>query len=247
MKRKLLLAAVMGILLFLNGNELKHIAAADGSSTIERYVGEIRLFPYRDFRIIEDGWEELNGKQKVQEFNPDLYSVIGTAFGGDDFSFSLPDLRGANPLPNINYMISVKGSLPGSADIKSHAGMMLYPGILNNEFMEANGNGRTPDLRNASPFPGINYYYSDNPNDSNVYIGEIRLFKKEDMKDTTGWLRCDGAELKIAEHKALFSLIGNRFGERNGQYMNIPNLIDAEPSADVSYYISINGKFPGAK
>ncbi|MGN7399440.1 tail fiber protein [Cytobacillus praedii] len=247
MKRKLLLAVVMGILLFLNGNELKYIAAADGSSTIERYVGEIRLFPYRDFRIMEDGWEVLNGMQKVQEFNPDLYSVIGTTFGGDDFSFSLPDLRGANPLPNINYMISVKGSLPGSADIKSHAGMLLYPGILNNAFKEANGNGRTPDLRNAGPLPGIKYYYSDNPNDSNVYIGEIRLFKKEDMKDINGWLRCDGAELKIAEYIPLFSLIGDRFGGRNGQFMNIPNLIDAEPSADVSYYISINGKYPGDK
>jgi hypothetical protein len=137
--------------------------------------------------------------------------------------------------------------LPGSADIKSYAGMMLYPGILNNEFKEANGNGSTPDLRNASPLPGIKYYYSDNPSDSNVYIGEIRLFKKEDMKDINGWLRCDGAELKIEEYIPLFSLIGDRFGGRKGQYMNIPNLIDAEPSEDVSYYISINGKYPGAK
>ncbi|USK54718.1 phage tail protein [Cytobacillus solani] len=247
MKRKFLLAVVMGILLFLNGNELRHIAAADGSSTIERHVGEIRLFPYRDFRMMEDGWEELNGLQKVQQFNPDLYSVIGTTFGGDDFSYFLPDLRGANPLPNINYMISMKGSLPGSADIQSYAGMMLYPGKLNNEFTEANGDGNTPDLRNASPLPGIKYFYTDDQNDSNVYIGEIRLFKKEDMKDTKGWLRCDGAELKIEEHIALYSLIGDRFGGRKGQYMNIPNLIDAEPSADVSYYISINGEFPGDK
>ncbi|KQL22073.1 hypothetical protein AN957_24610 [Cytobacillus solani] len=67
------------------------------------------------------------------------------------------------------------------------------------------------------------------------------------MKDTKGWLRCDGAELKIEEHIALYSLIGDRFGGRKGQYMNIPNLIDAEPSADVSYYISINGEFPGDK
>lgn len=247
LKRKLFLAAVMGILLFLNGNELKYIAAADRSSTIERYVGEIRLFPYRDFRIMEDGWQDLNGMRKVQEFNPDLFSVIGTTFGGDDFSYSLPDLRGANPLRGINYMISMKGSLPGSADIQSYAGMMLYPGTLNNEFKEANGGGRTPDLRNASPLPGIKYYESDNQNDSNVYVGEIRLFKNEDMKGINGWLRCDGAELKIAEHIPLYSLIGNRFGGRNGQYINLPNLIDAAPSADVSYYISINGKFPGDK
>ena len=46
-----------------------------------------------------DGWEHCDGLLVPIADSPDLYSVVGTAFGGDGIStFALPDLRGRLPM-----------------------------------------------------------------------------------------------------------------------------------------------------
>ena len=60
------------------------------------YIGEIRLFagsfPPR-------GWALCNGQQLLVSEFPDVYSGLGTAFGGDGVeTFGLPDLRGRVPV-----------------------------------------------------------------------------------------------------------------------------------------------------
>lgn len=60
------------------------------------FVGEIRLF---GFPRVPDGWLACNG-QIISIANYDvLYSLIGTAYGGDGLqTFGLPDLRGRVPI-----------------------------------------------------------------------------------------------------------------------------------------------------
>jgi len=60
------------------------------------YVGEIRLF---GFPRVPDGWLACNGQLVPIASYDVLYSLIGTAFGGDGAqTFGLPDLRGRVPI-----------------------------------------------------------------------------------------------------------------------------------------------------
>jgi microcystin-dependent protein len=60
------------------------------------YVGEIRMF---GFQRIPVGWQACDGSLlPIDQFST-LYTVIGTAYGGDGTtSFGVPDLRGRIPI-----------------------------------------------------------------------------------------------------------------------------------------------------
>ena len=63
---------------------------------MDAYIGEIRAFPYG---FVPENWMECNGQALPINQNAELYSVIGTVFGGDGkTTFNLPDLRGAAAL-----------------------------------------------------------------------------------------------------------------------------------------------------
>ncbi|MDB5616350.1 tail fiber protein [Tardiphaga sp.] len=66
----------------------------------DQFIGEIRLF---GFPRIPDGWLACNGSlQSIANYDV-LYTLIGTAFGGDGIStFGIPDLRGRVPLSQGN-------------------------------------------------------------------------------------------------------------------------------------------------
>lgn len=56
------------------------------------YLGEIRLFPYA---YAPQGWALCNGQSLSIAQYTALYSLIGTAYGGDGVThFALPDLQG---------------------------------------------------------------------------------------------------------------------------------------------------------
>ena len=59
-------------------------------------LGEIRFV---GFNFAPRGWASCDGQLMSVAQNPDLYSVLGTKFGGDGIAtFALPDLRGRSPL-----------------------------------------------------------------------------------------------------------------------------------------------------
>jgi microcystin-dependent protein len=59
-------------------------------------LGEIRFV---GFNFAPRGWANCDGQLMSVAQNPDLYSVLGTKFGGDGIAtFALPDLRGRSPL-----------------------------------------------------------------------------------------------------------------------------------------------------
>jgi microcystin-dependent protein len=82
----------------------------------EPYLGEIRSFAF-DHRL--KGWAECDGSSLKVADNQALYGLIGNAYGGDDVSFRLPDLRGRVPVgkgqlhggefPGEDYVLGAKG------------------------------------------------------------------------------------------------------------------------------------------
>lgn len=64
------------------------------------FIGEIRLF---GFRRIPSSWAACDGSLLQIADNEMLYTLLGTAFGGDGVTtFGLPDLRGRVPISQGN-------------------------------------------------------------------------------------------------------------------------------------------------
>lgn len=90
------------------------------------FIGEIRAF---SMGWAPSGWALCDGAQLSIQANAALYSVIGTAFGGDGVkNFNLPDLRGRTPVginpASADYQRGKAGGAEGvaltSAQIPSH-------------------------------------------------------------------------------------------------------------------------------
>jgi microcystin-dependent protein len=61
----------------------------------EPFLSEIRLM---SFNFAPEGWAQCNGQLLPINQNQALFSLLGTAFGGDGrVNFALPDLRGRVP------------------------------------------------------------------------------------------------------------------------------------------------------
>lgn len=62
----------------------------------DAFLGEVRLF---SFPRIPIGWALCDGSQLPISQNQNLFSLLGTAYGGDGVNkFALPDLRGRAPV-----------------------------------------------------------------------------------------------------------------------------------------------------
>ncbi len=59
------------------------------------------------------------------------------------------------------------------------------------------------------------------------YLGEIRMFAGSYAP--VGWACCDGALLNIAQHQALFSIIGTTYGGDGRLDMALPDMQDRAP------------------
>jgi microcystin-dependent protein len=78
---------------------------------MEPFIGEIRLFPYN---FSPRGWAVCNGALLPINQYVALFSLLGTAFGGDGkTTFALPDLRTKVPLAQQgSYCIALQGVFP---------------------------------------------------------------------------------------------------------------------------------------
>ena len=63
---------------------------------MDPFLAEIRMFP---FTISPTGWARCNGQLLPISQNTALFSLLGTAYGGDGKSvFALPDIQGSVPM-----------------------------------------------------------------------------------------------------------------------------------------------------
>lgn len=71
-------------------------------------------------------------------------------------------------------------------------------------------------------------------------IGEIKLIIHD--FEMSNYLYCDGRELSIENHQALFALIGTKFGGDGLDTFNLP-ILEA-PLPGMRYIICVYGTFP---
>lgn len=77
---------------------------------MEAFLGQIQLLPYN---FAPQGWALCEGQLLKISQNTALYSLIGTAYGGDGTkTFALPNLKGKGPCADLNYYIALEGAFP---------------------------------------------------------------------------------------------------------------------------------------
>ena len=70
------------------------------------YIGQINIFPYN---FAPQGWAYCRGQLLPISENTELFSLIGTKFGGDwETNFALPNYDGMAP-NGSNYFICLQG------------------------------------------------------------------------------------------------------------------------------------------
>lgn len=76
----------------------------------EAFIGQIELFPYS---FVPMDWALCNGQMlSINQYDA-LFSLLGTHFGGDGTTnFGLPNLLGTEPIPGMNFYISLVGCYP---------------------------------------------------------------------------------------------------------------------------------------
>jgi microcystin-dependent protein len=233
-----------------------------------RFVGQISLFP---FTFQPQGWIFCDGRVlPIAEYDA-LFSRLRNTFGGDgESTFGVPDLRATAP-KNCQYCISLEGYYEpevyqlvmgqtmisafslNTRGILECAGQSLSTAqyrpletLMGTRFGGDGNNFNLPDLRSKAPakcsymmavggtFPG--------PRIEGLFVGELLLLPYE--LDFPESLRlCNGDLLQIEQNRALFSLLGNRFGGDGKQTFALPDLRAAAPSK-FNYYISVRGTLP---
>ncbi|HEX3022556.1 MAG TPA: tail fiber protein [Lachnospiraceae bacterium] len=76
----------------------------------EPFLGEIELLPYG---FAPRDWMLCNGTVlNVSQYQA-LFSLLGYRYGGNgSTTFAIPNLMGAEPVPYMNYYISMAGLYP---------------------------------------------------------------------------------------------------------------------------------------
>jgi microcystin-dependent protein len=201
-----------------------------------------------------------------------LFRRLGNTFGGDGGStFGVPDLRAAAP-KNCQYCISLFGTdepdftelligetmisafSPNARLLLGCAGQSLPTAqyrilemFMGTQFGgDGKNNFNLPDLRGKAPAK-CNYTMAVQGLDPEsrleaISVGELLLLPYEVTFPRLARL-CNGELLPVAQNRALFDLIGNRFGGDGKQNFALPNLGAAAPPK-FNYYISVRGASP---
>ena len=77
---------------------------------MDEYIGSIELFAF-DYAAY--GWLLCDGSTLNIRTNTPLFALIGVTYGGDGVTtFKIPNLKGFEPVPNMQYYIAVQGLFP---------------------------------------------------------------------------------------------------------------------------------------
>jgi microcystin-dependent protein len=170
----------------------------------EVFPGELRLFA-GDY--VPSGWLGCVGQELAASDHDELAKALGGAFGGNEHDrFRLPDLRGRG---------------------------LVGAGAVSGEPPRRVGeHGRGLVERSADNHPSslaLTYLISPEFKYTEPFIGEVRAFSFGQDQSPGHWLACDGRELAINAHTALYSVFGSRFGKTSSTMFALPDLRSATP------------------
>ena len=210
-------------------------APVAGGFAGEPFLGGVAMFA-GDFA--PSGWATADGQLLPIASNQALYSILGTAFGGDGRTqFALPDLRGrvsiqpgSGPgLPNwsLGEKTGVEEVVLTQSQLPSHQHSM---GTIGNTGHTGGSQAHT----NMQPSLGLNYiialegtYPSRNSVEpalvgSEPLLGEIGLFAGNFAP--RGWAFAQGQLLPVDSFQALFSILGTTYGGDGRNTFALPDL-----------------------
>lgn len=75
-----------------------------------------------------------------------------------------------------------------------------------------------------------------------AFLGQILLLPY--TYAPSGWVRCEGQLLSIAQNEALYSLLGNQFDGDGMRTFALPDLRDKEPAPNLHFCIAVQGTYP---
>ncbi|WP_147114480.1 phage tail protein [Tateyamaria sp. syn59] len=132
------------------------------ASAQQAMLGEVRMF---GFNFCPRGWAALDGQILPINQNQSLYSILGTAFGGDGrTSFGLPDLRGRLvAAPSSSTRVGLRGGTETTtmtaAQLPSHTHTVFATNL------DGDKGGPRDKILGASRINGVGEetIYSDTP------------------------------------------------------------------------------------
>jgi microcystin-dependent protein len=145
----------------------------------------------------------------------DLFSILGTNFGGDGVTtFALPDLRGRTIIGTSSQAVGL-GQTVGQAQATVTVANLTGQPIDNRE--PSLGLTLLIATEGIFPQPG-----SDTVDPSNPYLGEVIAFAGGFAPK--GWAPADGRLLSITGNQPLFAILGTRYGGDGMTTFALPDL-----------------------
>ena len=206
----------------------------------EAYCGQIVTFAGMK---VPAGWLEISGQSlKISEYE-ELYSALGTTYGGDGkTTFNLPY---RSPAENLFYMIKTK-----KPDLSSPNGVLgeiicLASNTVPEDWLECNGQmlqissyvdlfavigktfggdgSQTFALPSFVPYAssGTKYAICSNGSfsDGGARLGDIGVLEycfEKAIPPGNSWVKTGDEYLKVSEYQALFDTMGYKFGRLGG-------------------------------
>jgi microcystin-dependent protein len=170
-----------------------------------------------------DGFLEAAGQTLQIADYIDLFSLIGTTYGGDGFeTFQLPDLRGRTIVGTSSTQVPLGLNVGEAQATLSNANLPVSLGGI--------GYG----IDNHQPSLALTYLISltgifpssqsGGVHETEQYLGEIVPFAGTFAP--RGWAKAEGQILSINQHQALFSLLGTMYGGNGQTTFALPDLRD---------------------
>lgn len=161
------------------------------------------------------GWLSCKGQLLPINENQELYSLLGTAFGGDGrIDFAIPDLGSRRVL-----------------------GATLARPLGSPAIDTTRGEG-------TQGFLGLDLLiYTTAGGTMSGYPGQILPWASSVVPE--GWAVCDGSELRIDQHPTLWSLLGTTFGGDGRTFFALPKLSGSSAvGTDETLPLGAHGSLP---
>ena len=194
------------------------------------FLGQVRMFARSSAPA---NHVPADGRLLPAAQNLDLFTMIGTTYGGDAQSFALPDVRGRATMQSGQGFVltnRVLGEAVGSEAITMTVDQLAaHEHSLPASVAPTGTTGGGQPVGIMQPTLTLKYIVSTEghfpsriDDTAPGFLGQLALFAGDVAPD--GWAFADGAFIAISQNTALFSILGTTFGGNGQTTFALPDL-----------------------